>query len=192
MVVSGGDSLISDPDIGASGQKLATARLTELGSNSQMADMQFDTSNLEDRIPVGVANSLVVLLAEDNPPDVLLLRQAIKSENLALQVHVAQDGEKALRFIAAAGEEPGAPIPQLLLLDLNLPKIDGLTILRKVRDTARFKQLPVLVLTSSNLDADRDDAARLGAMYFRKPTTYEEFLQLGPSLRSFLSASGLI
>jgi DNA-binding response OmpR family regulator len=135
---------------------------------------------------------LNLLLAEDNRPDTLLVREAIKMENLPLQVHVAQDGEQALAFMAAAEKDPDAPFPHLLLLDLNLPKIDGFEVLRRMRASNTCKNIPVLVVTSSDSPSDRSKATELGASYFRKPVTYDEFLKVGPVLRQFLNANGLL
>jgi two-component system response regulator len=135
---------------------------------------------------------LNLLLAEDNLPDALLVREAIKMENLPLRVYIAPDGEQALEFIAKAEKDPAAPAPHLLLLDLNLPKIDGLEVLRKIRASDKFNRLPVLVVTSSGSPADRNGAASLGAGYFRKPVTYDDFVKIGVVLRQFLIANGLL
>jgi two-component system response regulator len=125
-------------------------------------------------------------------PDALLVREAIKMENLPLRVYIAPDGEQALEFIAKAEKDPAAPAPHLLLLDLNLPKIDGLEVLRKIRASDKFNRLPVLVVTSSGSPADRNGAASLGAGYFRKPVTYDDFVKIGVVLRQFLIANGLL
>jgi DNA-binding response OmpR family regulator len=135
---------------------------------------------------------LNLLLAEDNLPDALLVREAIMMEQLPLQVYIAPDGERVLDFIADAEKDPAAPVPHLLLLDLNLPKIDGLEVLRKIRAGDKFNNIPVLVVTSSDAPADRNGAASLGAGYFRKPITYNEFLEIGVVLRQFLLANGLL
>ncbi len=113
-------------------------------------------------------------------------------EGLRIQVLLAQDGEKAVDFIAAAETESGAPVPHLLLLDLNLPKIDGMNVLRRLRSSTKFKNIPVLVVTSSDSQKDRLGVAKLGAGYFQKPTTYAEFLNVGTMLRQFLNANGLL
>jgi DNA-binding response OmpR family regulator len=113
-------------------------------------------------------------------------------ENLPLEVYMATDGERAIAFFAAAEKDPNAPFPHVLLLDLNLPKIDGLEVLRRIRAGDKFKNIPVLVVTSSDSPADRSGAAKLGASYFRKPVTYHEFLKVGSVLRQFLHANGLL
>jgi two-component system response regulator len=132
------------------------------------------------------------LLAEDNLPDALLVGEIIREEGLPIEIHVEPDGEQALQFFAKAEHDPAAPRPHLLLLDLNLPRVDGLTLLRKLRESHQWGSLPVMVLTSSDAAEDRSESSRLGASYFRKPVNYEAFLTLGPTLRSFLERHGLL
>ena len=125
-------------------------------------------------------------------PDALLIREAIKAENLPIDVHLTPDGEQAIDFLVKAEQNTEAPCPHLMLLDLNLPKIDGLGVLRSIRSKERFKDLPVIVVTSSDSPADRDAVSRLTADYFRKPVTYHEFLLIGPFLRRFLAKHRLL
>jgi len=113
-------------------------------------------------------------------------------ENLPLNVYLVPNSERALDFMAQAEKDAAAPVPHLLLLDLNLPKIDGLEVLRKIRASDKFNRIPVLVVTSSDSPADRNGAASLGAGYFRKPVTYDEFAKIGGILRQFLFANGLL
>ena len=131
-------------------------------------------------------------MAEDNLPDALLVREAIQAEKLPLEVHIVPDGELALDFLERAEKDPSTPSPHVLLLDLNLPKIDGFEVLRRVRATEKFKNIPVLFVTSSDSPGDRNEAARLGASYFRKPVSYEEFVKIGAVLRRFLEDNGLL
>jgi DNA-binding response OmpR family regulator len=107
-------------------------------------------------------------------------------------VYVAPDGSQAFDFVTRAELDKTAPCPHLLLLDLNLPKLDGFEVLRRLRANERFKSLPVLVFTSSDAPADRAMAAELGASYFRKPTSYEEFLKVGSVVKELLVANGLL
>jgi DNA-binding response OmpR family regulator len=132
------------------------------------------------------------LLAEDNLPDAILVREAIKMENLPLEVHIAPDGERAIELLVNAETDPDAPCPDVLLLDINLPRIDGFEVLRRVRASGKFKDVPVIVITSSDSPADRSEAARLGARYFQKPVTYDEFVMIGPLLRQFLEETGVL
>ena len=133
-----------------------------------------------------------LLLIEDNLPDALMVIEAIKKESLPVEVYLAEDGEQAIAFIETAKADPSAPVPQALLLDLNIPKIDGLEILSAIRTNGQFKEIPVLVVTSSDSAADRGAVAKFGAGYFRKPTTYHEFVKIGAFLRSFLEQHGLL
>jgi two-component system, chemotaxis family, response regulator Rcp1 len=129
---------------------------------------------------------LNLLLAEDNLPDALLVREAIRMANLPLEVHIAADGEQAIEFIARAEKDTEAPCPHFRLLDLNLPKVDGFEVLRRLRASNKCKSIPVLIITSSDSPGDRSQAASLGAGYFRKPPSYDEFLKLGAVLRRLL------
>jgi chemotaxis family two-component system response regulator Rcp1 len=135
---------------------------------------------------------LNLLLAEDNLPDALLVREAIRLENLPLELHVAPDGQRAIDFIANAEKDPDAPCPHLLLLDINLPKADGFEVLRRLRASDRCRAIPVLMISSSDSPSDRSQAADLGAGYFRKPPSYDEFLKLGSVLRKLLKENGLL
>lgn len=100
------------------------------------------------------------------------------------------DGQKAIDFIARAETDPTAPCPHLLVLDLNLPKRDGFEVLRRVRASAACKDIPVLIVTSSDSPADLQQAAALGAGYFRKPPSLAEFLKLGAVLKQLLPQCG--
>ena len=120
------------------------------------------------------------------------MREAIRLEDLPLDVVIAPDGERALDIIAKAENDPDTASPHLLLLDLNLPRIDGLEVLRMIRAGAKFKNLPVIVVTSSDSPADRRETAKLGAQYFRKPVTYDEFIKIGEFIRRFLVEKGLL
>ncbi len=131
-------------------------------------------------------------MAEDNLPDALLVREAIRLENLPLEVHMAADGQAALAFIARAEADQDAPCPQVLLLDLNLPKVDGFEVLRQLRASHRFQSIPVLIVSSSDSPGDRSQAEEFGAGYFRKPPSYEEFLKLGVVLKEMLQDKGIL
>ena len=100
------------------------------------------------------------------------MREAIRMENLPIEVHIAADGEKAIDLIVKSERDPEAICPHILMLDINLPRIDGFEVLRRIRASDKFKDVPVIVVTSSDSPDDRSEAARLGAGYFRKPVTY--------------------
>jgi CheY-like chemotaxis protein len=131
--------------------------------------------------------SRLLLIVEDNGADVFLIRRAIQTYGLSLQVHVCSDGEEALRYIDQAESDPTVACPFLLLLDLNLPKKSGSEVLERVRNARRWSAIPVVVVTSSDSLEDRQQAAELGANhYFRKPASYREFLKIGEILQEYL------
>jgi two-component system response regulator len=122
----------------------------------------------------------VILLAEDNPDDVKLTLRALKKSNILNEVVVAQDGVEALDYLFGTGKYAGRDTrvtPQLVLLDLKMPKLDGLEVLQRLRDDARTKLLPVVVLTTSSEDKDRIESYKLGAnSYIRKPVDFDQFV----------------
>lgn len=123
---------------------------------------------------------LHIMLAEDNPADVLLVGEALDLYQLSAVLHILNDGEKAFEFIQNTERDEFAPCPALALLDLNLPRKSGLEILARIRQSPKFKDIPVVIITSSDSPKDREETARLGAnRYFRKPSGYEDFLKLG-------------
>ena len=126
-------------------------------------------------------NEVEILLVEDNPNDVELTLRALKKRNLANKVHVAKDGAEALEFIFGTGtyaERDINHIPKVILLDLKLPKADGLEVLRKVKSDERTKIIPVVVLTSSKEESDLVESYRLGAnSYITKPVDFDKFAQ---------------
>jgi two-component system, response regulator len=123
----------------------------------------------------------IILLVEDNPDDEALTLRALKKNNIANQVVVAHDGAEALDYLLGAGEHSGNglnTLPQVVLLDLNLPKVDGLEVLRRLRADKRTKLLPVVILTSSNEEQDRFNGYDLGAnSYVRKPVDFNQFIE---------------
>ncbi len=122
----------------------------------------------------------VILLVEDNPDDVALTRLAFRRSGVANEIVVASDGEEALHYLFATGPHSGRDSsldPQVVLLDLNLPKVYGLDVLRQMRADARTRRLPVVVLTSSAEEAEIIESYELGANSFvRKPVDFEKFL----------------
>ena len=123
----------------------------------------------------------VILLVEDNPDDVELTRRALKRNNIKNDVVVAKDGVEALDYLFATGkyaDRDGTVGPQVILLDLKLPKLDGLDVLRRVRADERTKLLPVVILTSSKEEQDLIDSYSLGAnSYIRKPVDFDQFAE---------------
>jgi two-component system response regulator len=129
----------------------------------------------------------IILLVEDNSDDEMLTLRALKKNNISNEVVVARNGAEALDYLFGTGAYAGRNLsfmPQVVLLDLNLPKLDGLEVLRRVRADERTKLLPMVILTSSNEEVDRINGYGLGAnSYVRKPVDYNQFseavLQLG-------------
>ncbi len=121
----------------------------------------------------------LILLVEDSPDDELLTIRALKKNNILNEVVVARDGVEALDFIFATGTYAGrnlSDLPQLVLLDLKLPKVDGLEVLRQVREDERNCMLPVVILTSSKEENDLAKSYKLGAnSYIRKPVDFNQF-----------------
>ena len=116
-----------------------------------------------------------ILLVEDNPADVELTLHALRRNNLANQIHVARDGEEALAFLFDPQRANHAHL-KLVLLDLKLPKVDGLEVLRKVKSDPRTKGIPVVVLTSSREDQDLVRSYELGVnSYIQKPVDFDQF-----------------
>jgi chemotaxis family two-component system response regulator Rcp1 len=130
-----------------------------------------------------------ILLIEDADPDVFLVREALKSAGLDFQLTVLDDGEKAIHFIDALDRNGNEVCPQVILLDLNLPRCSGDEILDHIRHSERCKNVPVLVITSSDSPRDKVNVASLGASnYFRKPSRLDEFMRLGPLVRELVEA----
>jgi two-component system response regulator len=121
----------------------------------------------------------VILLVEDNPSDEALTLRALSKNNISGgNVVVKRDGAEALDYLQVAHGGAFAPLPQLVLLDLNLPKIDGLEVLRRIRAHARTKLLPVVILTSSREDTDIVKGYGFGANgYVRKPVDFVQFAE---------------
>ena len=121
----------------------------------------------------------VILLVDDDPNDVELTLRAFRTSPIGNQVVVARDGIEALDYLCGTGAYEGrdpSRLPQVVLLDLNLPVIDGLEVLRRIRADARFRRLPVVILTSSDQDSDKLAGYGLGAnSYVRKPVDFRQF-----------------
>jgi two-component system response regulator len=123
----------------------------------------------------------IILLVEDNPDDELLTLEALKDNNIRNDVVIAHDGEEALDFLFMRGQYKDRDenlVPQVILLDLKLPKVDGLEVLQQIRNNEKTKVLPVVVLTSSKEETDLIKSYQLGAnSYIRKPVDFEQFSQ---------------
>ena len=128
-----------------------------------------------------MSRSCVILLVEDNPDDVELTLLAFEQSKIVTEIIVAMDGQEALDYLFAAGAHTGrdpALLPEVVLLDLKLPKIDGLDVLRRMRADERTRRLPVVVLTSSKEELDVLRSYDLGANSFmQKPVDFTEFIE---------------
>jgi two-component system, chemotaxis family, response regulator Rcp1 len=131
--------------------------------------------------PKVTTNKSRILLAEDNDGDVFLVRRALEKRGLLHELVLAHNGEEALVWLDHhTGDRNGDARPDLILLDLNLPRVDGGQILSHIRKSDSFARTPVIVLTSSDSPKDRQMALELGAnLYFRKPTDLASFMDLG-------------
>jgi DNA-binding response OmpR family regulator len=121
----------------------------------------------------------IILLVEDNPDDEILTLRAFEKSNILNEVVVVRDGAEALDYLGATGVHEGrnkSEMPQIVLLDLNLPKISGLDVLREIRANEETRLLPVVILTSSDEERDMVESYKLGAnSYVRKPVDFRQF-----------------
>lgn len=120
-----------------------------------------------------------ILLIEDNPADVELTRQCFRESRITNEIHAAHNADAAFAYLRHAGQFANAPRPDLVLLDLNLPGIDGREILARIKRDPELQMIPVVVLTTSDADSDVREAYRLQAnSYLRKPVDLDEFIEL--------------
>jgi CheY-like chemotaxis protein len=134
----------------------------------------------EDGMPIQV------LLVEDSPGDVRLTQEAFRVANKSIQLHVAADGVEAMAFLKRAGVHADAPRPDLILLDLNLPKMDGREVLAHIKDDESLKLIPTVILTTSDAEADIVKSYQLQAnCYLTKPVQLDAFEALVTSINDF-------
>jgi chemotaxis family two-component system response regulator Rcp1 len=132
------------------------------------------------------ATPIEVLLVEDSPGDVRLTREAFKDAKVHINLHVASDGAEAMDFLNCEGKYSNAPRPDLILLDLNLPKKDGREVLEEIKESPALKSIPVVILTTSASDADILRSYKLHAnCYITKPVCLDGFLEVVKSIDSF-------
>jgi len=127
-----------------------------------------------------------VLLVEDSPGDVRLTQEAFRDANSEIRLHVASDGVEAMAFLRQHGDRANSPRPDLILLDLNLPKMDGREVLAHIKDDQSLKLIPTVVLTTSDAEADIVKSYQLQAnCYLTKPVQLDEFERLVRSINDF-------
>jgi len=131
-----------------------------------------------------------ILLVEDNPADVYLFRKALLGVELNFELTVIEDGGRAIAFVRGEGEYAGSPVPDLVVLDLSLPKDDGMQVLETIRATKRFANAPVVITSSSPSPPARLQDEHLQVVrYIMKPPDLKDFLRIGSALKGILLQS---
>jgi len=126
-------------------------------------------------------------VVEDNESDVFLIREALEITGMALSIHLAKDGEQAVRFLQEAEASTDAPCPDLIVLDINLPKVQGGEVLSYLRQLPRCGQTRVLVVSTADSVQEKTRMMNLGANdYFRKPSHYDQFMKLSDVVKALL------
>lgn len=137
-----------------------------------------------------MTSALSILLVEDNPGDIFLIRQALLEHQIDAELFIAQDGDEFTALLEKLGDS--VPRPDVLLLDLNLPRIEGPDLFRRVRGHTLCSDAPLIVVTSSDSAKDRAWTSEFGVShYFRKPSDFAEFMQLGALIREVTGKSGM-
>ena len=127
-----------------------------------------------------------ILLVEDSPADVALTQEALEDSKLSNNLYIVNDGEEALAFLHKEGKYASMPKPDLILLDLNLPKKTGLEVLREVKKDETLRLIPVVIMTVSKDEKDIVESYRLHAnCYIRKPVKFGEFIEIVKSIKNF-------
>lgn len=127
-----------------------------------------------------------ILLVEDNPGDIRLTKEALKESKMINNLHVVEDGEQALAFLYKKGNYASAPHPDLILLDLNLPKTNGKEVLAKIKDHPDLKRIPVVILTTSKAEEDILKTYNLHAnCYINKPVDFDQFISVVRKIGDF-------
>lgn len=142
-----------------------------------------EETNMEPEIK---SHPINILLVEDNPGDVRLTIEALKEDKLQNNLHVVKDGVEAIAFLRQEGEYAGVPHPDLILLDLNLPKKDGREVLKEIKADERLKRVPVVILTTSQAEEDILKTYDLHAnCYITKPVSLDQFIRVVRSIEEF-------
>ena len=149
---------------------------------------RWDISAVELPIPnyPDMLEAVQVLLVEDSQGDVRLTRDSLRRSNPTARLHVARDGTEAMAFLRREGRHVTAPRPSLILLDLNLPKMDGREVLAQIKTDVNLKTIPTVIFTTSDADADVEKSYELQAnSYFTKPVELDDFEQLISTINEF-------
>ncbi len=127
-----------------------------------------------------------ILLVEDNPDDVLITKRAMSKGRVLNRLFVVNDGEEALKFLKKEGEYIDAPTPSLVLLDLEMPRLNGFEVLKEIKRNDKTKSIPIVVLTTSGRDKDIDRAYNLGCnSYIVKPVDFEKFIKTVSDIKNY-------
>lgn len=133
-----------------------------------------------------ISRPIEVLLVEDNPGDVRLIKEALEENKILINLHVVEDGLEVMAFLRCEGKYADAPRPDLILLDLNLPKKDGRVVLAEIKADDSFRQIPVVILTTSQSEEDILKSYDLNAnCYITKPVDLDGFFKVIKSIRNF-------
>jgi CheY-like chemotaxis protein len=125
-----------------------------------------------------IQQNQAILLVEDNPDDVLITKRALSKGKISNALYVVNNGEEAIKFLRKEDEYKGVCTPALVLLDLNMPKMDGFQVLKEIKNDEILKSIPIIVLTTSDRDNDIDDAYKYGCnSYIVKPVSFENFIK---------------
>lgn len=136
--------------------------------------------------PISAGRPIEILLVEDNPGDVRLTQEALKAGKIANHLSVVEDGERALEFLRQAGRYHDTARPDLILLDLNLPRKDGRELLTDIKQDPVLRKIPVVVLTTSQADEDICRAYSLNCnCYVTKPVNFDQFVEVVKSIQDF-------
>ena len=138
------------------------------------------------KVNTGEGMSIEVLLVEDSPGDVRLTKEVFRDTNMDIRLHVASDGLEAMAFLRQKGDHVNSPRPDLILLDLNLPKMDGRQVLAQIKEDASLKTIPTVILTTSESEADIVKSYQLQAnCYLSKPVQLDAFENIVKSINDF-------
>ena len=144
------------------------------------------STNIAIEEPKMTLHNASILLVEDNPGDVILIKEALSVDRLLLDIHVLADGADAIDFLTKAGKHQNAPMVDIILLDLNLPKKNGFEVIKEVRENSAIAHIPIVVLTSSKAECDILKTYQLNANCFiPKPLKLEEFIKVVQACGNF-------